>query len=330
MSALVGNEVSWHAAGVAAGRRALLLAIPLLLGLSSATLAAEPPKTEPPKAAAKPATKKAEPKKATPRLTVAQIVQKHVAARGGLEAWRAVQALSVSGKMDAGAGDSRDRAMRVAQGTGTGNLQKTRREIAAAAAKGEAEKQVQLPFRLTRERPNRSRLEIDFAGKTAVQVYDGKNGWKLRPYLNRDDVEPYTAEEAKAARTANDDLADPLIDYAKKGTKVALEGIEPVEGKDAYKLKLTTKAGAVQRVWVDARTFLDVKVEGVPRRMDGKLHDVWVYQRDFRPVRGLMIPFVVETAVDGYPQTHKIVLDQVAVNPKLDAATFAKPRPKVG
>jgi len=60
--------------------------------------------------------------------------------------------------------------------------------------------------------------------------------------------------------------------------------------------------------------------------MDGKMRSVWVYQRDFRSVQGLKIPFLLETIVDGYPQAHKIVLDKVAVNPKLDAATFAKPK----
>jgi len=35
-------------------------------------------------------------------LTVAQIVEKNVAAKGGLQTWRAVQSMSLSGKMDAG------------------------------------------------------------------------------------------------------------------------------------------------------------------------------------------------------------------------------------
>src|SRR5262249_15266739 len=147
----------------------------------------------------------------------------------------------------------------------------------------------------------------------------------LRPFLNRNDVEPFTPQEAKvAAETA--DIEDPLIDSKAKGTKVELERVEKVDGRDAYKLKLTKKGGAVQNVWVDAKSFLDVKVEGAPRRMDGRMRKVWVYQRDFRPVQGLKIPFVVETVVDGYPQAHKILVEKIAVNPSLDAATFAKPK----
>ncbi len=304
MSIAFFRNTSKRALRAVAGKRSLLLGISLCLSFSYPLLAAER-------------------KTKAPRLSAAEIVKKHVSARGGLKAWQAVQTLSMSGKMDAGSGDSIARSMRVARpGAMT---KKARREIAAAGQKAEPEKQVQLPFKLARQRPNKSRLEIEFAGKTAVQVYDGANGWKVRPFLNRNDVEPFTPQEAKSAGETTD-LEDPLIDYKAKGTKVELDGVEKVEGRDAYKLKLTTKAGAAQRVWIDAKSFLDVKVEGVPRRMDGKLRTVWLYQRDFRSVEGLKIPFVVETVVDGYPQPHKIVLEKVAVNPKLDAATFAKPK----
>ena len=30
-------------------------------------------------------------------------------------------------------------------------------------------------------------------------MYDGTQGWKLRPFLNRNDVEPFTADEARSA-----------------------------------------------------------------------------------------------------------------------------------
>lgn len=293
-------------------RISLLLIIPFCLGFS-------PPASAADKAAA-PAPQK---KPAPARLSAAQVVKEHLAARGGVQAWGAVQALSLSGKMDVGTGDSVARSVRVARGPGAVS-HAARREAASAAHKKDAEQQVQLPFTLARQRPNKSRLEIEFAGKTAVQVYDGTNGWKVRPFLGRNEAEPFTPHEAKIeAESAG--LGDPLIDAAAKGTKVEVAGVEPVEGHDAYKLKLTARNGSVQHVWIDARSFLDVKFEGVPRRMDGKLHTVWVYQRDFRSVQGVKIPFVQETMVDGFPQKHKVVLDKVVVNPKLGTATFAKP-----
>jgi outer membrane lipoprotein-sorting protein len=246
---------------------------------------------------------------AAARPSAAEIVERNVAARGGLQAWRSVQALSLTGKMDAG-----------------GN---TRATLAVPGAKAplEAAKrpkaQVQLPFVMELKRPRKQRVELKFQGETAIQVYDGTDGWKLRPFLNRHEVEPYSAEEMKAA-AMQADLDGPLVDYAAKGTKVELEGAEKVEDRDTYRLKLTMKNGDVQHVWVDAQTYLEAKIEGAPRRLDGKYHRVETYFRDFRSVDGLKVPYVLETAVQGVPQRQKIEIEKVVVNPKLDDSLFAK------
>ena len=258
-------------------------------------------------------------------LSAAQIVEKCVAARGGLSAWRSLQTLSLSGKMDVGNGDSKARSLNFARN----DMPYVRRSPKAAGpASGQesaaAPQQVQVPFTLEVKRPRMSRLELTFAGKTAVQVYDGTSGWKVRPFLNRNDVEPFTADELKS-ESQWPGIDGPLVDYAAKGTKVELAGTEPVDGHDAYKLKLTLKDSTVQHIWIDAQSFLDVKMEGTPRRMDGRLRTVWIYQRDFRPVQGLMLPFVLETAVDGYHDTHKMVIEKAAVNPALAATRFTKP-----
>jgi hypothetical protein len=262
------------------------------------------------------------------KLTALQIVEKHIAARGGLPAWRAVQTMSIAGKMEAGFGDS---ALRSARFVNSARATRGERVALAVADKGEsqnkdqAQQQVQLPFAMEMKRPGKSRVEIVFAGKTAVQTYDGKNGWKLRPFLHRNDVEPFTAEEVQSTAD-KEDLDGPLIDSAAQGTKVQLEAVEPVEGHDAYKLKLTMKNGHVQHIWIDAKSFLDIKVGGTPRRMDGRMHDVWVYQRDFRSVQGVMVPFVVETVVEGYRDTHRMVIEKVTLNPQLADALFGKPQ----
>ncbi len=101
--------------------------------------------------------------------------------------------------------------------------------------------------------------------------------------------------------------------------------MEPVEGKQAYKLKVTLKNNHVTNVWVDAQSFLEVKIEGAPRRLDGKLHTAAVFLRDYRKVDGLQIPFLLETNVQGVQRTEKIQIEKVVVNPRLDDSRFAKP-----
>jgi outer membrane lipoprotein-sorting protein len=260
-----------------------------------------------------------------PRLSTQQIIDKYVAARGGLQAWRALQSISYNGKLEAGYGDSAARSSQYVSNAALSLKARERKVRQQIAAPKTDAKQVELPFLLEMKRPNKSRVEVEFDGKTAVQVYDGTRGWMVRPYLNRDDWEPFSPEQAKiqAAEPGMDGL---LMDYASRGTKVDFESMEPLEGHPAYKLKLTLKDGAVRHVWIDSQTFLDVKIEGTPRRMNGSMHSVWVYQRDFRSVQGVMVPFVLETAIDGYPTTHKMTIEKVALNPKLDDTLFVKPK----
>jgi hypothetical protein len=259
------------------------------------------------------------------KLSAADIVNKNVAARGGLQAWRAVQTISWAGKLGAG-GNQRATLPIPAPGP-----KPTTQETFSTRPVDE----VQLPFVMEMKRPRKVRFELQFAGQTAIQVFDGANGWKLRPYLNRRVVEPFTPDEMKmASRQA--DLDGPLVDYAAKGTQIELAGMEKVENRDTYKLKLTTKNGEAMHVWIDAETFLEAKIEGQPRMLDGTYHPVEVYYRDYRPVGGLQIPYVLETRVLPVAQTklgfkdpafppEKIIIDKVAVNPKFDESLFLKP-----
>jgi hypothetical protein len=224
-----------------------------------------------------------------PKLTAAQIAERNVQARGGLAAWRAIQSIQISGLLDAG---------------GSNNAR--------------------LPYLLQMKRPHYQRVAIEFQGQTALQVYDGQNGWKLRPFLNRNDVEPFSDDE-KQRVAHQDDLDGPLIDYAAKGSTLQLEGTEMVEGKANYRLKLTTKDGYARRIWVDGTTFLESKMEGNPRRLDGKMRRVENILRDYRKVDGVLIPFVSESKVETAPKTRKMTVDKVVLNPQLEDGLFGKP-----
>jgi outer membrane lipoprotein-sorting protein len=257
-------------------------------------------------------------------MPAAEIVNKNIAARGGLQAWRAVQSISMEGKLGAG-GNQRAHLPEPMPG---------KKRTQAIPTDQRPKDELQLPFTLELQRGRKQRFELLFNGKQALQVYDGSNGWKLRPYLNRMEVEPFTTDELKAS-SMQPDLDGYLVDYASKGIQVAVDGMEKVEDRDTYKLKLTLKNGQALHVWIDARTYLETKIEGAPRRLDGVEHPVEVYYRDYRTVNGLQIPFVLETrvvpiAAQGHSLSNsfppeKIAIDKVVVNPKLDASLFTKP-----
>lgn len=226
-------------------------------------------------------------------MSAEQIINKNVAARGGLRAWREVRTLTMSGRMEAG-----------------------------------GKKNAALPFVMKMKRPRMSRLEISFQGKTAIQAYDGELGWKIRPFLGRNEVEPFTPAEARAANEWQE-LDGPLVDYAKKGTRVTVEGMESIEKHKTYKLKLTMKHGEERHVWVDASTFLERKVEGEPRMLDGKLRNVAIFYRDYKKDHGLAMPHVLETVIDGGNQPHKMYIEHVAINQSMENELFEIPQAAV-
>ncbi|MFC5475524.1 outer membrane lipoprotein-sorting protein [Paraherbaspirillum soli] len=225
----------------------------------------------------------------TSHLSAAQIVDKNVAARGGLQAWRAVNTLSMSGQIDAG-----------------------------------GKTDAKLPFVMSMKRPHKSRFELRFREQTAVQVYDGTQGWKVRPFLGRDEVEPYTPAEAKSAAGMTE-LDGPLVDYAAKGIKVELQGMDKVEGHSAYKLKLTMKNQEERHLWVDASSFLELKIDGEPRKLDGRMHNVAIYYRDYKTEHGLTVPYLLETVVEGAKPSRKMTIQHVSVNQPMDDVYFARP-----
>src|SRR2546430_17664716 len=83
----------------------------------------------------------------TSQLTADQIVDKSVTARGGLQAWRAVQTLSMSGKGDAGGNEAPTLSV---QGGRTGGVQLPKRPA----------QQGRVPFWLEPKRGGKSRLGL--------------------------------------------------------------------------------------------------------------------------------------------------------------------------
>lgn len=258
-----------------------------------------------------------------PAVRAAQgIAEKNAEARGGLEAWQKVQTMRLAGHLEAGVPRDPLRLANAALQARRQSRVEARRAAMRAAEAPPA--QAQLPFTLELRRPHATRLEVEVKGEKAVQVYDGRSGWKLRPFLGRHEVEPFSEEELTLA-SHEGWLDGMLMDAAAKGLKLELAGTEQVEGKDAYKLTVTSRDGRVRHLWVDPRTSLEVRIDGT-RRLDGKQRTVYTYFRDYRPEEGLLVPHTLETVVDGVAGSEKILVERVVLNPELADARFARPQ----
>jgi outer membrane lipoprotein-sorting protein len=225
-------------------------------------------------------------------LSAEQIVEKNVAARGGLELWRKIDAMVWVGHME-----SADPTV------------------------------PRLTFVLEQKRPNKTRFELSEIGQKTLRVFDGKHGWKVKP--NRDgslNAQPYSPQDLQFARGAQG-IDGPLIDYKAKGISVESAGVEKIEGRKAYRLHLKGTSGEIHDVWIDAKTFLDVKYDRTSYRANGEPGIVSVVYRNYKTVEGLQIPSVLEIGggSSSSQATARMVIEKIALNPPLDDKVFAKP-----
>jgi hypothetical protein len=222
-------------------------------------------------------------------LTAVQIVERNVAARGGLEAWHKVDTMVWAGHVETPGG-----AM------------------------------AQVPFVLQQKRPNKTRFELNAMGQRTLRVFDGKRGWRVRPGQDgRPDVQPFSAEELRFAQ-GEVVIDSPLFGYESKRVAVDLDGIDEVEGRKAYRLIVRTSSGQPHNVWIDAQTFLDLKYDRTSVDKAGVPRTVSVFYRDYKTVDGLQIPGMIETGAPGRA-TEKMVIEKIALNPPLDDRLFGRP-----
>jgi len=227
---------------------------------------------------------------AAQELSAAQIVEKNVAARGGLEAWRKIQTMVWVGHI----------------------------ESANAPAPN-------LPFVLELKRPDKARFEIKAQNQVTAHIYDGTHGWKLRPSRSgQPELQPYTPAELSFAKNGPG-LDGPLMDYQAKGVAVTLDGIDEVEGHKAYRLSVKLASGVSHHVWIDAHNFLDIKYDRESRNTLGLSGTLSVYYRNYRTIEGLQIPHLIESGAGTGKATDKMVIDRILLNLPLEDLVFAKP-----
>jgi len=98
-----------------------------------------------------------------------------------------------------------------------------------------------------------SRREISAGFGNTVSIITDKEGWFSNP-RNAGAFEAVPPERLKPQQ-AELDLRGGLVDYAAKGSTAELLGKEKVGEAEAYKIKLTPKAGSEILYFIDAKTW---------------------------------------------------------------------------
>ena len=222
-----------------------------------------------------------------PTLSVDELVAKNIEAKGGAAALNAVESLKLTGKL------------LVNQG------------------------QVQLTYVQTKKRPGEVRTDATLQGMTAVQAYDGKEGWKISPFQGRKDPEKMSADDCKSL-IEDAEMGGPLVNWKEKGSTVSYLGTEDVDGTQAHKLKVVRKNGDVNFVYLDPDHFLDIRI--LSQRVEqGAQIEVETDLGDYEKIGGIFIPFSIEAGPKNSTDKQKIELDKAEANIPVDDALFHFP-----
>jgi hypothetical protein len=222
--------------------------------------------------------------------TVAELVAKHIQAKGGAGALHALQSLRLTGKM---------------------------------LVRGD---QLELAVSETKKRPASVRQEATMQGLTAVQAYDGAEAWRIMPFQGRKDPEKMSPDDAKELiEDANID--GPLIDWQAKGSTVEYLGREDVEGTQAYKLRVVRKNGDVTVVYLDPDAFLEIR-EVTQRLEHGAQVETQTDFGDYEKIGGVFFPMSIESGRRGSSEKEKTNFDKGEANVPVDDAIFHFPAGK--
>ncbi|HEY0701791.1 MAG TPA: outer membrane lipoprotein-sorting protein [Candidatus Acidoferrales bacterium] len=174
-------------------------------------------------------------------------------------------------------------------------------------------------------RPDKVREETIIQGLAQVQGYDGKIGWQVNPFQGRKDAELLSADDLKSLQE-DSDIDGPLVDYKSKGHIAELLGHDSVEGTDCYKIKLTLKNGDIRIYFLDADSFLELKIES-QNIVRGTTQYSETYYGDYEQVDGIYYAFEYEQGSKGSSSSSraKFTVEKIEVNIPLAESLFAMP-----
>ena len=225
---------------------------------------------------------------AAPAQSADSLIAKYIQASGGMERMQAIQTLRRTGKYIGGGGFE---AVIVQEN----------------------------------KRPNSVRDEFQIQGMVGINAYDGKEGWKIEPWQGKRDPESLGEEEMHGILD-DADFDGPLVNYQAKGNRVEYQGVEQIEGSDAYKLKVTRPNGDVSFFYLDTEYYVPIRID-TQRMIRGAPQEFETSLGDYKQVNGVYMPFSSESGPKGSSSADrgKITYDKIEANVPLDDARFKRP-----
>ncbi len=217
--------------------------------------------------------------------TLAQLLDRHLQARGGLDAIRALDSYQASGAFEMGG--------------------------------------ARASYVMTAKRPGKLRMDFLLNGVNGTQAIAGDNGWQLMPFSGITRPTPMTPEETRNFKDQAD-LDGPLVDWQAKGHRVEVLGQDQVDGDLAWQLGIDMASGARVVVWIDAASWIDRRWQ-VSTRMNGQPMTVTIHFGDHRKVGDLLLPHRIEQQVHGLPAAQLFTVERYQLDAEVADGMFLFP-----
>ena len=153
-------------------------------------------------------------------------------------------------------------------------------------------------------------VETQMAGNTmAKQVFDGEKGFIVSP-MGQQEFEGDDLLNLKISA-----IIFPELDYKDLGFSLTVREIEPVDGKDAYKVAITNPVGNTSIHFFDVETGLRVKEIN-----DSEQGSVVITYKSYDSVDGIKFPKEFEQSMAG--QAMEITVSEILINSEIDDSIF--------
>lgn len=172
-------------------------------------------------------------------------------------------------------------------------------------------------------RPGRVRNEMSLQGLSAIQAWDGREGWSVMPFGGRKEPERMSADDAKELVLLAD-LDGPLVHWKEKGSRLAYLGTEDVDGTAAHKVQVVHKDGTEQTVYLDPDHFLEIRVT-TRMTVRGSLQESEVDLGEYAQVGGVWMPMALDAGSPGGPRFQFLKFTKAEADVPFTEADFAFP-----
>ena len=172
--------------------------------------------------------------------------------------------------------------------------------------------------------PDLQRTSVSLQGMSQIEAYDGKIGWQISPFQGRKDPEMVGDDDLRDLQDTGD-FYGTLVDYEKKGTKIAYLGHDTIDGDDVYKLRATLKNGDFFNYYLDPDSMLEIRVER-HEYVNGAVHESFSDLGSYKQVNGVFMPFSVESGSLRHPNDRvKITFTSITANVPMNDDEFKMP-----